>query len=135
MKKVFVLYGRKECYVVDCFSSANEAETMNCYGVYESFDSAIAEFKELVSEARDEFCEYEPISLDDDALEELKDADLFESYNCELDYEDDDETFIAWNCEIDEGESALWEMEFYPSDTTSNQILPKIYLKKVELKA
>ena len=113
---------------------------MDVYGVFESFDSAFDQFKKLVVKARDEFCEIVPISMDDEILEKVKEADVFEDYNSNEDEDlfggyDESGNRVEWSYFINEGFNAGWEMFSKSDDPTDIPLLPKIYLEKVEVKA
>ena len=69
MNEVYVVFGRTESYTVGYFSNANDIETMDVYGVFTSFDSALAEFKNLVAKAHKEFCEIVPLNIEEDMLD------------------------------------------------------------------
>ena len=127
MNEVYVVFGRTESYSVGYFSNANDIETMDVYGVFTSFDSALAEFKNLVGKAHKEFCEIVPLNIEEDMLEEIKEAELFE----DTEYED----CVRWSCDIDESWSAYWEMYSLSSDPTETPLLPKLYIVKQTLES
>ena len=107
---------------------------MEVYGAYETFDSALDVFKKLVKEAREEFVSLMPIDIDDEQIENIQCADLFENFESSCDYKSDDSFFddeeednfledssagnrIKWFCDIGES-SACWEMTSKSSDPT-----------------
>lgn len=135
MKDVFIVYGRKYWSEAVFDHDNNYFGESNIYGVFESYNTALTEFKKCVKEAHQHFSEDAPWSLDEDLVDKARDANPFENYNM---YEDDyDEGDVQWSYEECEGEYAEWQMYPLAIDTTLSEcpILAGIYIVKKELES
>ena len=136
MKDIFVVHGRKTSVVVGYFSNANECETMDVYGVFATFEAAMERFKQLTAEARDFFLESDPLGMDEEMKDMIKEADLLEDYDpldCDEDFEFYGGASVMWSCDVCEGWNASFEMFSKSEDPTDIPLLPKLYIAKMSL--
>lgn len=134
MNEVFIVYGRMYWNeaVFDCDGNYfGEAQIID---VFESYESAIAEFKKCVQQAHDYVFNCPPWVLNDDLVEIASEASPFEDYNMSKD--EYDEGDVQWIYKENEGESAFFQMFAVNIDISMDEcpILPGIYLQKQKLK-
>ncbi|MBQ7352579.1 MAG: hypothetical protein IJW54_01090 [Clostridia bacterium] len=134
MNEVFIVYGRMYWNEAVFDHDGNYFGESQIIDVFESYESAIAEFKKCVQEAYDYVCDCPPWVLNDDLIEVASTASPFEDYNMGKD--EYDEGDIQWIYEESEGENACWQMYAVNIDISMDEcpILPAIYLQKQKLK-
>lgn len=133
MKEVFVVYGRVYWSEAVFDYDDNYFGESHIFGVFETFESALKEFKDCVKEAHQFFVDCVPSALDEDLMSKAAEATPFDSYNM---YEDEySEGDIQWTYEVTE-DSAEWQMYPVKVDTLCNEcpILAGIYIQKEEIK-
>lgn len=134
MKEVYVLYGRKYWSEAVFDHDDNYFGESRIFGVFESYHTALEEFKNCVREAHEHFAECAPWSLDEDLTAKAAEANPFKDYNM---YQDEyNEGDVQWTYEEREGISAEWQMYPVAIDTTFNEcpILAGVYIRKKEVK-
>ena len=81
MKEVYVLYGRKYWSEAVFDHDDNYFGESRIFRVFESYHTALEEFKNCVREAHEHFAECAPWSLDEDLTAKAAEANPFEDYN------------------------------------------------------
>ena len=143
MKTIYIVYGRKTNQEVElALDITNRFGRAEIFGVFDSFDDALTEFKKSVAEARDDFFENNPLFMSCELEEKAQAADLFSNYNFDLDtelskngMEFSEENNIRWCCDISYlSEFCSWEI--YPIYTlNAERIIPaSIYLVRADAK-
>ena len=127
MKEIFIVYGIKECANagIDFYLETQEFNT-EVFGVFTTFAAALCRLKEVAAEAFDYFIENTAFSIDDDALENAKNADLFSDYYGESDPD------IRWEF-FENTDYASWQMYPVNPDPFDKPILAHIIIKKCEI--
>ena len=136
MKEVYIVFGRTESITCDAadVDVINDAEKMNVYSVYETFDAAVTEFKKLVAKSRRTFLKQPPLVIADEWLESIKKADLFSEFFLTEDDSIGTCDLVGWEytCKT---KSASWKMLWRSYVTFDIVLLPQIFIVKKEVKA
>lgn len=132
MKNVFVVYGRTGWSdgVFDQFDQYFGESVI--YGVFETFENALIEFKKRVKEAHEYFADGAPLCLNEDAVKKAIGANLFENYN--MDKDEYNEGDVKWEY-VEYKDFVKWQMYPVNVDIIFNEcpILAGIYLRKQEV--
>ncbi len=134
MQEVFIVYGRKIWNEAIFDHDGNYFRESEIFGVFETYENALLEFKNCIKEAHDFFVDYAPWCLAEELVERAAKANPFEDYN--LGREDEyDEGDVQWEY-IENKNWAIWQMYPVNIDTTFNDcpILAGIHLIKKEIK-
>ena len=134
VKEVFVVYGRIYWSEAVFDHDDNYFGESTIFGVFETFESALTEFKSCVKEAHQYFAECAPWGLDEELVAKAAGANPFDNYNMLKD--EFDEGDIQWSY-IEETDAAEWQM--YPVNVDTSffgcPILAGIYIEKQVIKS